>query len=382
MNKTIKTINKLLGKEKLCPYCLESITASDVHYHCPTCGKRVIPSKMELLHKTIPICPEPGCHKQSANDTRCGYCGEEIPPSILQYDKYLSFCLLGTVGSGKSNFLTTMLHEMQHAPRSFPWGISHMDDKTKTDFIAKDKLIYEEGKPVDRTPPGMPPVPQQWQISDEMHRIGRRNSSYSLTIFDGAGEDSQNIQPKISRYIKGSKVLVILIDPLVLRGVRNTVNNDVLSASTSATVYENASTHLVDGLANYIRNSCNYKPGKLIDRDVAVVFTKIDAVEKSFGDATVMNPSPHIQRCGFVKADADAVDAEIRDWLASHNESSFLRAIETNFKPNKVRFFGVSSFGQPPINAGNVKRLKAVMPHRVLDPLIWMLAQEGIIPVV
>lgn len=172
-------------------------------------------------------------------------------------------------------------------------------------------------------------------------------------------------------------MLVILIDPLALPGVAKTISSDVLNWSTSTSHDADASADMVDGLANYVRQSCNIAPGKLINRDVAVVFTKIDAVKDSFGSATVMQPSPHLAQKGFVKADSDAVDAEIRDWLESRGETTFLNAIETNFRKDRVRFFGVSSFGQPPTGSYQLGR---VMPHRVLDPLIWMLSKEGIVP--
>ena len=69
------------------------------------------------------------------------------------------------------------------------------------------------------------------------------------------------------------------------------------------------------------------------------------------------------------------VDLEIRDWLKRQGETAFIDAIDANFK--NVRVFGVSSFGNPP---DKNKRLAKVRPHRVLDPLMWMLAGEGIIP--
>ena len=71
------------------------------------------------------------------------------------------------------------------------------------------------------------------------------------------------------------------------------------------------------------------------------------------------------------------VDLEIRDWLARQGETAFLDAIDANFK--NVRVFGVSSFGKPP---DKHKRLAKVRPHRVLDPIMWLLATEKIIPVI
>lgn len=231
---------------------------------------------------------------------------------------------------------------------------------------------------VNATTVGAPP-PQLWKIKDKSKMSGSVIPSYSMTIFDGAGEMAEHIDPVISRYIEGSKALIILFDPLVLPSVASSISKDILGWSTTTTHDANATTDMVDGLANYVRQSCGISPGKLIDRDVAVVFTKMDVLRDIFGSATVTQPSPHLERGGFVKADADAVNAEIRDWLEEKGETAFLNAIDTNFQSKRIRFFGVSSFGQPPI--GNNK-LGRVVPHRVLDPLIWMFAKEGIASIV
>ena len=71
------------------------------------------------------------------------------------------------------------------------------------------------------------------------------------------------------------------------------------------------------------------------------------------------------------------VDLEIRDWLIRQGETAFLNTIDANFQ--NVRVFGVSSFGNPP---DENKRLARIRPHRVLDPIMWMFANEGIIPII
>lgn len=361
----------------LCPYCLQRLKSKDLKMICQLCGAEVVPSKKETLLKKLPKCKEPGCNG-FASDRQCGFCKAQLPSDILDYEKYMRFSLLGTTGSGKTNFLTTMLHELRHTPGS-PWVISAMDAQTAAIFQENDQAVYTMRQPVSSTASGIAPPPQLWRIKDKNRMTDKIIPSYSMTIFDGAGEDCEHINPVISRYIEGSKVLVILIDPLALPGVAKTIETNILNWSTTVVHDANVSTNMVDGLANYVRQSCNIAPGKLIDRDVAVVFTKIDAVKDSFGAAVVMQPSPHMARKGFVKADSDAVDAEIRDWLECRGETAFLNAIETNFRRERIRFFGVSSFGQPP--TGNFQ-LGKVMPHRVLDPLVWMLSKENIIPTI
>lgn len=366
---------RLFRRDILCPYCLQELYVRDLKMVCPLCETETLPSRGDLFLRRSPRCRNSGCRGFASNRI-CGHCETQLPSDIMDYEKYLRFSILGITGSGKTSFLTAMLHEMLHSQDS-PWVISSMDGRTNEIFQKNTKSIYELQKPVGATIAGIDPPPQLWRIRDRRRMTDRSIPSYSMTIFDGAGEDSKHIDPVISRYIDGSKVLIILIDPLALPSVAKTISKDILNWSTIASHEENASANMVNGLADYIRQNCHIAPGRLIDQDIAVVFTKIDTVRSSFGAATVMQPSPHLVRQGFVMADSDAVDAEIRDWLKSRGESAFLNAIETNFR--KVRFFGVSSFGQPPTGRNQLGR---VIPHRVVDPLIWMLSKEGIAPAI
>lgn len=367
-----------LHSDVLCPYCLHELRPGDVTLSCPLCGSEAVQTRTEqMLHKS-PRCKNKACHNHPATTRTCTFCGSTLPTDLFDYVRYLRFSVLGITGAGKSNFLTTMLHELRNTA-GIPWVLSPMDSATMLRFQEHDQAVYKRQEPVPQTIPGAPPEPQQWKVKDKNKMSGTRIPTYSLTIFDGAGEDCEHIDPAISRYINGSRTLFILIDPLALPGIAANISEEILSRSTTAEHHRSASADMVEGLANYIRSSCGISPGKLIDRDVAVVFTKIDAVRESFGTATVMNPSPHLRMGGFVKADADAVDAEIRDWLERAGETIFLNAIDTNFRRGKVRFFGVSSFGHPPTGIG---QLGKVIPHRVLDPMLWMLSKENIVPVI
>ncbi len=366
----------ILPSKVLCPYCLQGLHSWDIKLVCPLCGTESPTNLVTALTRGLPKCKTPSCRKHPVSDCKCAHCDTKLPPDILDYEKYLRFSILGVTGAGKTNFLTTMLHELREYIGS-PWVIAPMDQETTSTYQHYNETIYTKRSPAPVTTPGTPPMPQQWKIKDRNKMSATRISTYSLTIFDGAGEDCAHIDPAISRYINGSKTLIILIDPLSLPNVRRTVDANVVNWSTTAKHGSNASTDMVNQLADYIRASCGMSSNKLIDRNVAVVFTKIDAVAKSFGNATVMQSSPHMAAKGFVKTDADAVHAEIRDWLIGVGESSFLDAIDTNFRKGKVRFFGVSSFGQPPLSSG---KLGAVVPHRVLDPLLWALSVEHMVP--
>ncbi|MBQ7493224.1 MAG: hypothetical protein IJT47_02215, partial [Selenomonadaceae bacterium] len=177
---------------------------------------------------------------------------------------------------------------------------------------------------------------------------------------------------------------LIMFDPLLLSSVRSELSAETLNASMATERQTSAPGNMVsmvNSLANYIRRSCNIAPGKKIDRRAAVVLTKLDTLTEMINGfssgATILKESPHVQSRGFVDSDSKMIDLEIRDWLTRQGETAFLGAIDANFRD--VRVFGVSSFGRPPDSR---KRLARIRPHRVLDPLMWLLATEGVIPTV
>jgi len=355
----------------VCPYCFKTLRWNDLKRICPVCNKEVFPSAADVLLKRSPMCRRQGC-RNVANKQACRYCNNELPPNIMDFEKDIRFSLLGTTGSGKSTFLTTMLHELRNLPDS-QLSISPMNDLTNKIFRENDRILYEMKKPIDCTLSGVSPPPLLWKIKKMK---GRKISSRPMTIFDISGCDCEHIDHIISRHIVNSKFLVIVIDPLSLPGVAENISLDILRMSLYS---NNVADYMVDNIIHYIRECFCISPGKLINQDIAVVLTKIDVVKDSFGTATVMQPSPHLVKKGFVTDDADAVDAEVRNWLAVNGGATVLNAIETNFLKKCVRFFGVSSFGQPPIGDGI---LGQIMPHRVLDPLMWMLSKEKIVPVI
>ena len=282
--------------------------------------------------------------------------------------------------------MTTLLHELKYS--GLPWVLQAMDVETARGAQLNEQYVYEERHCLRGTESGKTPAPQLWTILDNTDK-GEKIPTYALTIYDGAGEDCEHIDytppdSRISRYLSGSKMLMIMFDPLLLSSVRSELSHETLNASMATERQTSAPGNMVSMmnlLANYIRRNCNIAPGKKIDRRAAVVLTKLDALTEMINgfssDATILKDSPHVRGRGFVESDSKMVDLEIRDWLTRQGETAFLGAIDANFKD--VRVFGVSSFGRPPDMR---KRLARVRPHRVLDPLMWMLAGEGIIPTI
>ncbi|MBR1553999.1 MAG: hypothetical protein IJ644_01235 [Oscillospiraceae bacterium] len=357
-------------EKKICPYCMNVISKKSVKYFCD-CGKEAVrigfPKKLQ--------CTDENCTSRRYRMT-CPYdaCKSELPTGILDYNGYLRFSLIGLSGAGKSNFLTAMIHEMR-LNSTGRWVISHMNPDTFEAYRRNEEKMFTHHEPVPATRRGSI-IPQQWSISDTQNSFLGKMPVYSLTIFDGAGEDEKSVEPVIANCIQGSKTLVILFDPLSIRQLENSMDKNIYHWSTSSNPNEYPDA-MITSLTNYIRNCLQLPPSQKIKKDVAVVFTKIDTLKKDFENSVVMQESPHIKAGGFVEQDSIEVDNQIRSWLKKNGQDAFLGVINKDFYPERVRFFGVSSIGNPPVAE---RTFGVITPHRVLDPLMWMMYRENIIP--
>lgn len=146
----------------------------------------------------------------------CNKCKMILPGGILDYKKYMRFSIVGVPQSGKSNFLTAMMYELMNDSR-VPFVFEPISSDTKRIFQDNVNHMYNPDypEPVDKTEEHfeMPP-PQLWKITDSRHLNGNTRDVYSLTYFDGAGEDYEKLDDRVVRYLNGSKCLFILFDPL------------------------------------------------------------------------------------------------------------------------------------------------------------------------
>ena len=371
---------KMFAGKFTCPYCMRQYRKNEVLYVCPDCRKET----HRKWYQREPI----KCNAASSGGVQCGgyatirkcpYCGERLPQSILENDN-LPFSIVGVASSGKTNYITVMLHELGRFS-DIRVSLNPVNDEAQNTQSKNSNTIYERHIPVESTASGAK-TPQIWMIKNLLKRKSSRVPTYTFTIFDGAGEDYQNnldITSTICRYIQTSKAVLIALDPLILDGVKKIVDPDVRKASLgdNKTLGED-SRNLINKLATYIKSAWGIKSGKLLDIPVAIILTKFDMLinHNAFApNALVKNPSMAVDRNGHINmTEFQQVDSEIRNWLYAIGEGSFVNAIESNFK--EFLFFGVSSFGEAPDAS---KHLKNVSPHRVLDPVLWLFSKAGFI---
>ncbi len=120
--------------------------------------------------------------------------GSELPWDILKYKKNMRFSVIGLTGAGKTTFLITMLHELRSATNL--WSASPMDRDTRDWYTENERILYRQHMQVEPTNriEGENILPLRlWKIQDLLRKSKKNTPTYTLTIFDGAGEDCAQI---------------------------------------------------------------------------------------------------------------------------------------------------------------------------------------------
>jgi len=360
-----------------CPFCLQEYKKSKVLYECPDCGTL---ATRKLFEREPVKCAAPGCGG-FATVRKCPSCHEVIPKTALETPN-LPFSIIGVSNSGKTNYITVMLEELQ---RSSPvrLALGHQTNETRDHQAENRRRIYEEHTRPESTQAGQL-RPQIWYIKNLRKQTSRYTPTYTFTIFDGAGEDHENkIDPSstVCRYIKASKAIIFVMDPLTLERIRkdgevdpNVIQNS-LGGNTGET--KNAAA-IVNSVADYIKTARGIHGSIKLNIPVAVVLTKFDTVinHSSFGQqALIKNRSLNVQNGKVNASEFEEIDDNIRKWLEVIGESSFIDALGSHF--NDFQFFGVSSYGAPPEDKDTL--VKNIKPHRVLDPILWLFKKSKFI---
>ena len=381
--------NKFMNRGKFtCPFCFSEYDKERIKYVCPDCGETTYPKTSAEKKKpsircehcgrmaTVRLCPECGEYNKQIPEEAKGV----IPLGALDADGSLPFCIIGVSSSGKTNFITVMLHELSRVSE-LRIALSAQNKYTRDVQRENYTNIYENHippRPTDPTELGDRLKPQLWQIKNLMRQKSNTTPTYTFTIYDGAGEDhSERLDPSsaICGYINASNAIIITLDPLILTNLRRMINPDVRRNSGASEGDTNSAEDIVNSVAAYIKAARGLNTNKMLTIPVAVVLTKFDTIlqlDSLPAGAVVRKPSMTFSRG---KVNLTEISQVIRDWLYGIGEGSFIAALESNFK--NFYFFGVSSYGEPPETQGSVN--ENIKPHRILDPVLWLFKEEKFI---
>jgi len=390
-----------------CPYCYEAFSEQEIKFRCAGgSGRGCAPEADPVLRdrtgyagalppvftadgrRTSAACPQ--CETLSTTRV-CPGCHSRLPVLFGKVPSRL-IALVGAKQSGKTVFMTVLLHELMHdLGTRLDAAISGADDETLHRFASD----YE--KPLYRESLLLPPtnaaglhnrVPLVFRFTTEgagwpgwngwPARAGGRTPRHTLlSFFDAAGEDlrSQQSVEQNLRYLAAADGIILILDPLQMPGARDLARPGT-RLPTAATTDDQPATVLAN-ITDLMLAKEGSRPGERIRKPLAIVFSKMDSLIRGLAQTSPLLRPPG-RTPYLAERDSLAVHHEIRRLLDRWEGSRIDQIARLHYE--RYRYFGVSALGETP-TADNRVSGRGIRPLRIGDPFMWTLAQLGAIPV-
>lgn len=403
----LSNIMKIFKRSFICPFCFEKQETKNLEYRCVNqrCkeetddipltlymqGDASAPLKrrpffkgnlmMGHMETGLPRCPE--CRTESGTYI-CPKCHNKIPESTLMgQDMIIS--VVGARNAGKSHFVGVIIQELlkRIAPAFDSGSIVPFDDTGKRYKEVFFDPLYNNNKTLELTATSMENTEngayKPYIYTYQYHpNGGKKVKSFTLVFFDTAGEDlnEEDTMSTVNKYICKSAGIIFLLDPMQIDCVREQLSEEVTDNSSSTRDAGDIG-EIMARVSSLIRKDKHLRTQDQIDIPVAVAFSKFDAIVPLIpAGSTVLETSPHVENQYFTVEDGHNVDQEIRGFLAEWESDAFITQIENNYK--NFAFFCLSALGLDNMpESGAIKRPR---PHRIEDPLLWLLEENSVIP--
>jgi len=313
------------------------------------------------------------CDCGAATRPVCPSCHSDLPQRFADAPSR-SMGLIGTKAAGKSNFIAVALHELEHrvGPR-FNGSLMLLDDSTRN-RVDKELMpqLYGEGVVLAPTQSAGVDRAVRDPLVARLSLGGRQPSTRSnLVFFDSAGEDLESLGTveREARYITQSHGLILLLDPLQIPAIRDELNGTVELPAAAVDPY--TMLGLISGLIREVRGLSANEP---IDVPLALTVSKFDALRPLLPEGhPVFSLPAHDGRFDpqIARSVSAAVGSDLAGWLGERLDSF----VKEEFKQSA--YFGVSALGEDPVQG---RLPNGVAPHRVEDPILWMLDCWGALP--
>lgn len=381
----------------LCPYCFEPWSTKVAAFRCTSADESRCPREPDealgkLRGEASPQAPRVftvegrfgrafaarrgkpvRCRCDSPARPVCPNCHSDLPQRFAEVPSR-SLALIGTKASGKSNFIAVALHELEHrvGPR-FEGSLMLLDDASRT-RVDRELMprLYGQGLVLEASASARTDA----RIRDPLVArltLGPAGSASqtNLVFFDSAGEDleSLDVLEREARYITQSDGLILLVDPLQIPAVRDELGNSVELPPEPVDAYK-----MLGRVAALLREARGIPANQPIDVPLALAVSKFDAVRPLLPEGhPVFSLSTHDGH--FDPQIARSVSAAVRADLAAWTGARLDSFVKTEFAT--VSYFGLSALGDSPVDS---RLPNGVAPHRVEDPILWMLDTWDALP--
>ncbi|WP_215911242.1 TRAFAC clade GTPase domain-containing protein [Streptomyces coffeae] len=360
------------GRRWVCPHCFRRLGRDGFGFVCATGGRECADDKRLAAANPLDRRATCGTCGHLTTRRRCHACGDRLPEGYLESPGRI-VALAGPVSSGKSTYIAVLVHELLHRlGDELRTSLVPCDDRTTDDYRERyERHLYDAHRTVPKTQErdgGRPLV----------YRLGRtrrgafgtsRDTSLTLVFLDTAGEHfgSRDRMETQLRYLAEADAVVVLVDPQDLAG-SGTPGSATGGAVRTAEQTAGPSADVLTRVLRHLGEVHGPGGGRKVPIPVAVALTKLDLLWSELPD----NSPLHRTRTPGPVFDADdraAVHTELRALLAGWRESQLDLRLDQSCADYQL--FAMSMLGSAPRGAD--LGLGGVRPHRVEDPLMWLL---------
>lgn len=402
-----------------CPYCFEEHTFSEVEFRCINnfCTEKVQdaqyaaylgmkPESMKmtnavfqstakiprlLKNRYMPIyenCPYCGT---KTTVRVCPSCHNELPEGI-QDNEDMIIAVVGSRDTGKTHFITVLIDELQRriCPGVFGGTFNPVNDSVfnhyKEHFYNKvflDKTLQNLTASGNVRGDSSVRKPLIYEMMIPLDAKGKKVRKFTFVFYDTAGEDMKNkeVMRTVNRYICKASGLIFLLDPMQIRELRLNMTDEEIRSSSSINELEiEPQENALKRIADLIREDKGIPKSRKVDIPTAIAFSKFDVLKRFFpASSLVLQPSSYLREGHLDKNEWFSVSSEIDAMLREYGAIGFAKNVEMNFK--NYTYCTVSALGQEPIisQKGEKKIATLPRPHRVEDPFLWILKENGVI---
>lgn len=386
-------------KKAPCPYCYQRIDPTKPNYRCSgrpapgrtPCPKAEDPVRVQNLGTSDPVyltfAPERGWLRR--NGATCPHCGgmtgtrvcplcHSVLPANFTADSPL-FGLVGVRGSGKTVMLTVLSKELRTSvARRFAASIASVGSSRLLVTLERDRAGMDQ---VGGTLPAQTkqatlldttPAVFEWQLTRETLGMERAASTI-FSFYDSSGEDLGDVdRARELHYLAATDGLILLLDPFGFPANRD----EALSRGVDKDNLKDTPEAVLHNVTDMLRDADRLSANKKIKRPLAVVLAKIDAFfDQVDPDHPIRRPASSAP--AFDDAESRELHAHVESLVSQWGGDPVLALLRHNY--TTYRFFVASALGaEPNYRTGEVSP-KGVLPHRVAEPLLWLMAQRGFI---
>jgi len=366
----------------VCPHCLGTFPVREMLFGSYDRTRQIEPMRgcYTWLDRMRRRPPTPPSTKDGTRLTRKLCPLHAQPPRDLPFSagvqESLLIGLIGAASSGKSHYIASLVQRLQtQVGNDLGAAVIHCTDETprryKREFY---DFLFASQQEIPKTLGT--PEPLIYDLSFDGSLWGEnRHRTVTLALYDTAGEnfhDPDRVRQTL-QYLSVASGVILLIDPLQIPAVQSTVPASVPLPQLD---YEADPNRILGNIITTLQNGNFFVGNSKLTIPVAVVLTKCDVLR----DAGLLEPNrlwdgERRNIAAFDQELHDDVTGMFGEWVHRWNVAAY-STIVTRF--HRYAFFGVSATGCASNRTTHLYPF--VSPWRVEDPLIWLLAQLGIIP--